>query len=724
MDEPSVLDYIKAKLSFGRIRLPRESVETAESKVEQPVTDISAESADADVTAAAAEPAASITAFRMPWRTAAGFFLALLGQVQLEPPGRNTELAVFFYLLGGGWLIWAMLKGEWTIAGLADDAPAPMSVKVRTRPLWFIVPLILIVFILFSNHQFTTINMLVWGVLILLVFLALWIPAERRSQASWFLRVRSFVRTPEVNIRITAWRLTLLAALILAIFFRFYWLDKVPGEMFSDHAEKLLDVSNVLNGQTDVFFPRNTGREAIQMYLTAAVAQVFGTGLSFMSLKIGTALAGLFTLPYIYLLGKEIGNRWVGLLAFVLAAMAYWPNVISRVGLRFPLYALFAAPLLYYLIRGLRNSNRNDLLLAGLALGIGLHGYSPMRIVPFVVLIAVGIYMLHSQSRGKRMEAFWGLAVLALAAFVVFLPLFRYMLDDPNMFGYRAFSRLGTTERSFPAPVGLIFIENTWKSLIMFFYDNGGIWVHSIVGRPALDVISAVLYFIGTIGLLVRYVRRRHWLDLFILVSVPLLMLPSILSLAFPEENPSLNRSSAAIVPVFIIAALGLEGILSALLRRTATHRGKAAVVVLGLALVLIAAKANYTLVFDRYNHQFMGGAWNTSQIGASIRAFSDTIGSPDTAYVVPYPHWVDTRLVGINAGFPLKDYALWRENIPTTLDEPRAKLFVVKPEDIETQNLLDQLYPQGTWQLKQVTRYEGKNFLLFFVPPLGDQIP
>jgi 4-amino-4-deoxy-L-arabinose transferase-like glycosyltransferase len=89
------------------------------------------------------------------------------------------------------------------------------------------------------------------------------------------------------------------------------------------------------NGQTSIFFIRNTGREAFQMYLTAAVARFFGTGLSHMSLKLGTALAGFFTLPFIYLLGKEVGGRWVALLAFVLAGVAYWPNVIARVGTAF-----------------------------------------------------------------------------------------------------------------------------------------------------------------------------------------------------------------------------------------------------------------------------------------------------------------------------------------------------------------------------------------------------
>ncbi len=139
-------------------------------------------------------------------------------------------------------------------------------------------------------------------------------------------------------------------------FFRIYNLAGVPSEPTSDHAEKLLDVYDVSQGLTHIFFPRNTGREAIQMYLTLVVSWIFGTGLSFLSLKIGTVICGLATLPYLYLLGKEFGGKRIGLLAVFFAGIAYWPNVISRFGLRFPLYPLFVAPTLYYLIRGLRNS--------------------------------------------------------------------------------------------------------------------------------------------------------------------------------------------------------------------------------------------------------------------------------------------------------------------------------------------------------------------------------
>jgi 4-amino-4-deoxy-L-arabinose transferase-like glycosyltransferase len=118
--------------------------------------------------------------------------------------------------------------------------------------------------------------------------------------------------------------------------------------------------------------------------LDSARAQVFGTGFSFFSLKLGTVLLGILTIPFVYMLGREVGNKRVALFALFLFGIAYWPNVISRIGLRFPLYPLFLAPTLLFLIRGLRTRNRNDFILCGIFLGFGLHGYSPFRIVPLL----------------------------------------------------------------------------------------------------------------------------------------------------------------------------------------------------------------------------------------------------------------------------------------------------------------------------------------------------
>ncbi len=532
-------------------------------------------------------------------------------------------------------------------------------------------------------------------------------------------RLIDFVRQNSWKISVTRWTLLVLAVVGLVVFLRLYQLGSVPSEPFSDHAEKILDVYDVSQGQTHIFFPRNTGREAIQMYLTLVVSWIFGTGLSFLSLKIGTVIAGLVTLPYMYLLGKELGGKRLGLLALFFAGIAYWPNVISRVGLRFPLYPLFVAPTLYYLIRGLRTRNRNDFILAGLFLGFGLHGYSPFRIVPFVVVIAVGLYILHAQSRGTRKQALAWLGVVALVSFIVFLPLARYWVDNPTAFGIRAFSRVTGSETPLPGPAWQIFLSNTWNALKMFNWDDGQIWVHSVTYRPALDVVSAALFIIGIFLLLVRYIRQRHWLDLFLLLSVPLLQLPSILSLAFPTENPALNRAAGAYVPVFLIVAIALDGLLGAIASRM---NRRPAAALSGVVLVVLAGTAvfqNYDLVFRQYATQFDGGAWNSSEMGAVIKQFGQTYGNTDNTWIVPYPYWVDTRLPGVWAGIPNRDFALWPQDFASTQTVVGTKLIILNIEDTADVDTLEQLYPQGVIStFHSATKLAGKDFFIFFIPP------
>ena len=719
MEEPSILDYLKAKLSLRHrkdLDYPWDDIlKTSlleDQIIESPTEMLSPEPGDKPSPVIVSLPKST---YHFPWRAMLALAFALVAQRALEPPDPNPTTGIILYLFSLAFLIWAIVTKEWEIAALKEESNQPIPITIHTYTFLISLPFMLLAFLAFSGNEFNGLNLFLGLMVFVLVFRALWVGTPGKKLTWVFQKIWSWIKKPEINLHLSSFSLLLIAAALLVIFFRVYNISGVPGEMFSDHAEKLADISDVLNGQTSIFFPRNTGREAVQMYLTAAIILIFKTGLTFTSLKIGTILAGLLTLPYIYLLGKEVGNRWVGLLALVLAGIAYWPNVISRVSLRFPLYPLFIAPLLFYFVRGLRTSNRNDFIFAGIALGLGLYGYSPMRIVPFVLIIAVGLYLVHAQSRGKRLSAIWSLAVLAIIALIIFLPLLRYWVENPDMFDYRALTRLTTTERAYPGPLLQVFLDNLWRAMIMFFWNNGDIWVHSIPNRPALDVVSAALFFIGTVLVFVRYIRKQNWLDLFLILSIPLLMMPSILSLAFPEENPSLNRTGGAIIPVFLIAAIALEGLLSGMVRRAVSRWGKTLAVAVGLLLLLWSSIQNYDLVFRQYRDQFMAGAWNTSDIGGMIREFADTIGTRDTAYVVPFPYWVDTRLVGINAGFPEKDYALWPEKFAETLAQPVPKLFILKSDDTQDVTALKKLYPDAITYIFRA-QWEGKDFVLLYV--------
>lgn len=749
MKEPSVLDYVKSKIAFwshSPIEIPPLEPEVEQPPADQPVDEESIEvvshagdpalagggsAVEMFPPAETAQTAPTQVAQRQAKVSAAGavisisaLMVALIAQAMLEPPGRVWEVAIVFYAFAAVLVSIAYYRGYIGVTPApAQAAPLeglhPEGLVARIYPLAAALFFMAVTFLAFATPQgkdvpeFTPFNVFVWLLSIILILWAFYLPSEENWLVLFRNRIAGFLRKPGWQINISRWTLLLLVVIGVVLFFRFYRLDTLPNEAVSDQTEKLLDVFDVLNGQLRVFFPRNTGREAFQFYWTVLIIKLFGTGVTFFSLKLGTTLIGLLTLYYIYRLGMETGNRWVALLALLFCGFSYWAQTQARVGLRFALYPGFYAPTLYYLIRGLRNRNRNDFLWAGIWLGIGLHGYTSFRIVPFLVVAAFGIYILHHRSPETRRFALWGLVILALVSLVIFMPLFRFSIDNWEQFASRSWSRLGTGERDLPGSPVLIFLQNSWNALTMFFWDDGDVWVHSVPHRPALDVITAALFFLGVVLLLLRYIKKRGWMDLFMLVSIPLLLLPSILSLAFPNENPNLNRTAAAYVPVFLIMALGLEGLLRAVNRSLAGRWAVAAPVLLALALAWISGRANFDLVFNQYDQALRQGTWDSTEMGEVIRQFDQTFGNIENAWVVASPHWVDTRLVGINAGYPTRDTAILPKDLPLTINIPGNKLFILRPEDINSLAQLQALYPEGRYWLKK-SAYPGRDFYIF----------
>jgi hypothetical protein len=711
-DEPSVLDYLKSKLNPRKH--PAISLPPLDSTL--PAGEEPSSLETKRLVSETSRPRFSFN--QLPWRSLLALGLALLAQFSLEPRlNRDWKAGAFLYGLSLAWLIWAVWKDELALAPYReeDDIHQTDTGRFRLAPLIACGVFSLLAFLDFKGNLFTSTNLLLWIAALICFLLAFW--TGQRGLASYWTEFKEFIKKPSWNFTITKDLLLLAGLCLVILFFRVYQINQVPSQMISDHAEKLLDVQDVLDGQTHIFFTRNTGREAIQFYLIALTVKLLGTGVSFLSMKIGTILFGLLTLPFIYLLGKEIGGKRVGIIATAFAGIAYWPNVLSRFALRFTFYPFFVAVTLYFLVRGLRRSSRNDIILAGLSLGLGLQSYTPMRIVPLVVIVAFVLYLLHRQSKGVREITLSHFAILVLAALVLFLPLMRYALENPSTFAFRAFTRLSTWERPYPGPVWSIFLKNVWNAMTMFAWDNGNVWAYSISYRPALDVISAALFYIGYVLLIIRYILRRHWLDLFLVLSVPLLMLPSILSLAFPEENPNLSRTGGAIVVVFIIVALSLDGFIRILTNKIPSPSGKRLAWGLVTALFFLSALQNYNLVFKQYRLMFDTSSWNTTELGQVIRAFTQSMGSPDNAWVVAYPYWVDTRLVGINAGFPRKDYGIWPEDLNQTENLSGAKLFLINPSDNNAVSLLQQMYPAG-WLQTYDSAIEGKDFLVYLVPP------
>jgi hypothetical protein len=245
-----------------------------------------------------------------PWRALAALLFALLAQLFIELPNQQSAISVLFYLVAIGLLMWAFLKDEWHLPAMPPAIQIPDTMLVRLIPLILAIVFALVAFVDFGEGLFEWDNTLLWVASIALLAYSLWVKTPKLETAT---------ESPHQR---WAWNGIILAVLGLSIFFRLYQLDAIPVEPFSDQAEKILDVYEISQGQTKIFFERNTGREAFQMYWTLLVVKIFGTGFSFYSLKLGTALLGILTLPFVYLLGKEFGNKRVALFALFLFGIA------------------------------------------------------------------------------------------------------------------------------------------------------------------------------------------------------------------------------------------------------------------------------------------------------------------------------------------------------------------------------------------------------------------
>ncbi len=248
-------------------------------------------------------------------------------------------------------------------------------------------------------------------------------------------------------------------------------------------------------------------------------------------------------------------------------------------------------------------------------------------------------------------------------------------------------------------------------------WSNGEVWTLSIPFRPALDFITAALYWLGIGLVVVRALREKHWIDFSLLISIPILMLPSVMSLAFPAENPNLYRTGGTLVPIFIIIALAVEAYWTSLETKAKGFPGKILAYSTVAVLFIFSSLISYNLVFDQYDRQYRLSSWNSSEMGEVIRSFSETIGTPETSWVVGFPYWVDTRIVGMMSGQPTRDMAISLDRLGETVQDTRAKLFILKPEDEAALAVLQELYPEGVSNQFQ-SQVPSKEFIIFYVPP------
>jgi 4-amino-4-deoxy-L-arabinose transferase-like glycosyltransferase len=567
-------------------------------------------------------------------------------------------------------------------------------------------------FALSGGNRFQPGNVLAWLLSISLFWIAY-------SDWSWPQRWWARLTAPPIRRRLLIGGLLVLILLIGGVF-RFWLLFDNPRDMNSDQAEKLLDVHDILNGTYPIFFERNTGREPWQFYWTAGLIRLFDLAPDFMALKIGTALIGWLMLPAVFLLAREVFGSRTALLATLFAAMTSWGVITARYGLRYPLAPCAVAWTLALLVRGLHRGSRNALLGAGLWMGIGLQGYTAYRAMPLVLPFIVLAWASWETWRGRaayarRVLASAGAALLL--ALLVLVPLLRYGVDQPEMLFYRVATRVTGIERAIDGNPLVILIDNIRRVLLMFNYTSDVVWVANIPGRPALDAWLGALLPIGVAGALVTAWRRRQILPLLLVAAALLLILPSALSIAFPGENPSVVRTGGALPVIMLLCAL-IPGMLLDSAARLAAQWQRLLVTLAVLVLIVPIIGANYERVFVTYPEQYCSRAQNASDIAQEMQAWAARGQDLRRAWVIGYPHWVDTRAVGVWVGdIAFANTVMGAEALARTpIAEPAW--FALNRYDLPALRVLQERFPQGYSRIVPGSLCDGREFVVFETAP------
>ncbi|MCY3798690.1 MAG: glycosyltransferase family 39 protein [Chloroflexi bacterium] len=535
--------------------------------------------------------------------------------------------------------------------------------------------------------------------------------------------------------------------MMLGAAFRFNMLDAYPPQMYSDLVEKIQDAYKIYSfDDYRIFFENIGGREPLHFYLLSILASQPGMEFNHFALKLMSALESMITLPIVFWLGVEVAGKrrreiglLLGLLAAGFVAVSFWHAAIGRQGMRISLAPLFSALTAVYLVRALRGNQRPDYVKAGLALGFGLLGYQAVRMLP---LAAVGGVLIAGALAGKTMRArlsyLLNLAVLAFVAFMVFLPLFHYWMEEPENYmrrtNTRIFGDLPTTDAeraSFVMESVPVLLNNIRKTALVFHFFGDSSWVSGLSSEPAMDPVTAGFMTLGIAAWLALILKTRDPTIVFVPVYLIATLLPTALALSFPIEVPSFIRASGAIPPSYLIAALPVAVFCLRLCKTTSGRFGHALAALFAAAVLLAANHYNTSLYFGEFTDNYRRASHPQAQAGKLLKGFAESDGAFGNAFILASPHWWDIRAIGIEAGLMYWDSGGDVAIVPQLLsrglrrdgrfrlDPERDLLFFYARDDMDALPLLSEWFPAGR-QMEIRVQPAHKSFYIFRAPGLG----
>lgn len=403
----------------------------------------------------------------------------------------------------------------------------------------------------------------------------------------------------------------LITILVIAAVLRLYGLTKYPDGLNADEAALGYNAySLLLTGKDEHghFWPVNLEsfadyKPALYAYLLIPLIKVLG--LTDLAVRLPSAIAGIVAVLLIYLLVTELVEKNYGLAAAAILALSPWHLKFSRGGWETNFASTLILAGAWLMVKWLKTQKGWYLIWAAVILVGSMYTYQSARLV--TPLLAGGWVFLNWQKKWLGQKQTW---IAAIMAGVLLLPLVWSIVSTSagsRLTGVGLLADIGPVNRanelrgqhqSWNSPLSRV-LHNRWVLYTVgffknysdhfgdnFLFVNGDMIERYKVPETGLLYLTDVVLVVVGLGWLIRRSPKYSNVIWWWLAIAPL-------ASALTFQTPNAHRSENMVIPITIIAAMGLVAIIN-FLRKLPLKQ-----LTLGL-LVLV-----YAWQIVRYLHQY-----------------------------------------------------------------------------------------------------------------------
>ncbi len=301
------------------------------------------------------------------------------------------------------------------------------------------------------------------------------------------------------------YKLLFAAVIIVAVFFRFYDLAKVPPQPTVDEVSIGYNAYSILKTGADEYgnkFPillraYDDWRPALYVYLVMPFVGLFG--LDVVSVRLPSVILSTLSVLAIYFLLKELFSKSkykseIPIIGSALFAISPWHIYISRFGHEVNASSAFLIFGILFFFRFLSKQKWN-LYLSGLFFALSFGSYQSTKIV--VPLIVLTLCLLYFKTLTKDKKT---LIITAIIGLVIAAPIILTSFDKNALIRFKGTSLLSTSESYFGITSNRLAVDKNYGNILGLIFDNKKTSSLLLISHAYLSHLDPVWLFINEGG--------------------------------------------------------------------------------------------------------------------------------------------------------------------------------------------------------------------------------